>query len=871
MEKTVVGILAHVDAGKTTLAEALLYQSGRTRRLGRVDHGDTLLDTHALERERGITIFASQAVFTAGEREITLLDTPGHVDFSAETERTMQVLDYAILVISGTDGVQAHTRTLWRLLSLYHVPVFVFVTKMDFARRTCAELMAELQEEFGEGFVDFSNDGLPQQMEQLALMREDLLEKYLDGNTLSDADIISLIRSRRVIPCCFGSGLKLRGIEAFLDVLARYAAAPPRLEAFGAKVFKIGSDPQGNRLTHMKITGGTLRVRDMLACGSIQEKIGQIRIYSGERFTAVEEAAAGSICTVPGLTATHAGQGLGAEASSGEPVLEPVMRFRLVLPQGCDAQTMLPRLRRLEEEDPQLHVTWNSRLQEIHVELMGEIQAEILRSLIEERYGVPVTIDSGRILYKETIRNTVEGVGHYEPLRHYAEVHLLLEPLARGSGLVFASTCSENSLDRSWQRLILTHLAEKQHLGVLTGAPVTDMKITLTAGRAHIKHTEGGDFRQATYRAVRQGLMQAQSVLLEPYCTFRLEVPAEQIGRAVSDLRMRRGSIGAPESSGSMMLLRGRGPASTLNGYAMEVAAYTGGTGRFITEPDGYDECCDAEKVITAAAYNPESDLENTPDSVFCAHGAGFPVKWNRVPEYMHLESTLAKPKNGFVPGVRYRNLRLDDKELEAIMEREFGPIRRPSYRPPAITAKMEEEPSSPAPPPHVCVIVDGYNVIHAWDGLRSAAEAELENARRQLMDVLCNYAAYTKYDVILVFDAYNVAGNHGSRFTYHTIRVVYTEERETADMYIEKLIARIGKNDRVRVVTSDALIQLSAVRVGVLRVSAAEFEREVDAVQRNIDALLHDLTLQRTANVGEALAYKKNDSDAADARRQSE
>ena len=863
MNNTVVGILAHVDAGKTTLAEAILYESGRTRRLGRVDRGDTQLDTHDLERERGITIFASQAAFTVDGRSFTLLDTPGHVDFSSETERTLQVLDYAVLVISGTDGVQSHTRTLWRLLTLYRIPTFLFITKMDFARRSRAEILGELREEFGEGFVDFGADEATRQ-EQLALLREDLLEKYLGGCMLSEEDTVSLLHARLLFPCCFGSGLKLDGVAELLSTLSRYAQPAQYPDTFGAKIFKISADPQGVRLTHMKITGGVLHVRDALLCGETEEKVSQIRQYSGARFVTGEQVSAGGICTVPGLTATYAGQGLGAEPSSGENVLEPVMRFRIGLPEDADIRVMLPKLKRLEEEDPQLHITYSTRLGEIQVELMGEVQAEILRSLIAERYGVEVTIDSGTILYRETIRKTVEGVGHYEPLRHYAEVHLLLEPLPRGSGLVFTSKCPENSLARNWQRLVLTHLAEKQHLGVLSGSPITDMRITLMSGRAHIKHTEGGDFRQATYRAVRQGLMRAESVLLEPYCTFRLEIPPEQIGRAVSDIRMRDGTFGTPENDGAVTRLIGRGPASSLNDYALEVAAYTGGTGRFLTEPDGYDECPHPERVLRAAAYDPEADLENTPDSVFCAHGAGFTVKWDRVPEYMHLESALEKPRADGVQHVRMQNLRLDDKELEAIMEREFGPIRRPSYRPPAVVAEEAAEDVRSAPPRHTWVIVDGYNVIFAWDALRNEAERELANARRMLVDILANYAAYTKHEVVLVFDAYKVPENHGRREESHGIRIVYTAERETGDMYIERLITKIGKNDRVRVVTSDGLIQLSAWRVGVLRVSAREFEEEVASVQREIAGMLDRLGADGVSRIGDILAQKNGEPGRA-------
>ncbi|MBQ4369590.1 MAG: TetM/TetW/TetO/TetS family tetracycline resistance ribosomal protection protein, partial [Oscillospiraceae bacterium] len=686
-----IGLLAPVDAGKTTLAEAMLYQTGKIRKLGRVDHGSTLMDAHELERERGITIFASQAVLNYGGREFCLLDTPGHVDFSAETERTLQVLDYAVLVVSGTDGVRAHTRTLWRLLELYNVPTFIFVTKMDFARREREDLMRELQEELSPQCIDFSKDASGR-FEALALCREDLLDRFLETGRVSDKATEELIRARKAFPCCFGSGLKLEGIDEFLEVLGKYAFAPEYGEAFGAKVFKITYDNQGSRITHMKITGGSLKVRDSVKYGDQEEKISQIRIYSGARFTAADEAPAGTVCAVTGLSATKSGQGIGAEEAAEKPYLEPVMNYRVVLPPDCDAETALVKLRRLEEEDPQLNITWNSHLKEIHVGLMGEVQAEILRSVALERFGMNIKIDSGRVMYKETIEDVVEGVGHYEPLRHYAEVHLILEPLPRGSGLVFSSRCSEDLLDRNWQRLILTHLAEKQHLGVLTGSPITDMKITLAAGRAHMKHTEGGDFRQATYRAVRQGLMRAQGVLLEPYYAFRLEVPPEQLGRAINDIRMRSGSFDTPEDSGGMSVLKGRAPVTEMNGYASELASYTAGHGRLRCDVDGYDICHNPQEVIAELAYEPESDLENTPDSVFCAHGGGFTVKWSEVPEYMHLESCLKQKTEEFEPKVVQRNLNIDDKELEKIMEREFGPIKRPLYSPPsAVSSELPE------------------------------------------------------------------------------------------------------------------------------------------------------------------------------------
>ena len=833
MKKIVAGILAHVDAGKTTLAEAMLYRTGKLRKIGRVDHGDTALDTHTLERERGITIFASQAVFSTDKIEVTLLDTPGHVDFSSETERTLSVLDYAILVISGLDGVQSHTLTLWKLLKLYNVPTFVFVTKMDFARKSREEIIENLNSELDGEFVDFCDEAA--MAEGLALCSESLMEKYLGGETIDEKEIAKTVKMRQVFPCFFGSGLKLDGIDKFIKALEEYTIQPKYPEAFGAKVFKISHDPQGVRLTHIKVTGGSVKVREMIG----DEKISGIRLYSGAKFTTADEVKSGEICALTGLDKTRNGQGIGFEAAGEKPTLEPVMNYRVVLPPECDADTLLPKLRELEEEDPQLHVTWNSHLKEIHVGLMGEVQAEILKSIVAERFGVKIDIDSGRVMYKETIENTVEGVGHYEPLRHYAEVHLIMEPLPRGSGLVLKTDCSEDTLDRNWQRLILMHLGEKQHLGVLTGSPITDMKITLAAGRAHIKHTEGGDFRQATYRAVRQGLMQAKSRLLEPYFSFRLEVPSEQIGRAINDIRMKSGSFDSPEESGGMSVLRGKAPVTELNGYASEVAAYTGGRGRLYCESAGYDDCHNAEKVIAEMNYNPEADLDNTPDSVFCAHGGGFAVKWNRVEEYMHLESCLEKEKP-YTPPVNRRNLHIDDKELEAIMEREFGKPKYELYR---TTARNEEATADiELTERKNYVLVDGYNVIFAWDELKSLADTDLGAARERLMKIMCNYSAYTKNNVVLVFDAYKVPGNKGERFDFHNIHVVYTKERELGDVYIEKLISEIGKNDRVRVVTSDNLIQLSAVRFGVLRMSAAEFEREVDSVHAKIGKFLDEI-----------------------------
>ena len=847
--RVVIGITAHVDAGKTTLAEAMLYRTGQLRKLGRVDHGSAAMDSHLLERERGITIFLSQAELPLGDMEVTLLDTPGHVDFSAEMERTLSVLDYAILVISGVDGVQAHTRTLWRLLELYRVPTFLFVTKMDFGRRDRDCLMESLRHELGEGCVDFTPAARDRRMEQLATCREDALEAYLDTGMVPEELVRQLVRQRLVFPCWFGSGLKLEGIDEFLEGLARYVEPPAYPAAFSARVFKISHDAQGKRLTHLKVTGGTLRVRDAISYGGRQEKAAQLRIYTGGRFRPVDQVPAGGICAVQGLTATWGGQGLGEREEAVRPVLEPVMRYRMALPPDCDSRVLLPQLRQLEEEDPQLRFT--ARDGELHVSLMGRVQAEILRSLVAQRFGVEVELDRGRVLYKETIDAPVEGVGHYEPLRHYAEVHLLLEPLPQGSGLVLATRCPEDDLDRSWQRLIMTHLQEKTHLGVLTGSPVTDMKITLMSGRAHIKHTEGGDFRQATYRAVRQGLMQARSRLLEPYYAFRLEVPPEQLGRAISDVRLRSGSFDAPEEAGDMTLLRGRVPVTEFDDYAQEAASYTGGRGRLSLEPAGYGPCHNPDAVIAAADYDPEADLENTPDSVFCAHGGGFPVKWNRVAEYMHLPGCLEKPRDEEAPA-RRRCIRLDDAELEAIMAREFGPVRRPLYRAPE---KRETLPDTGLREiGQRYYVVDGYNVIFDWDELHALADRDLSAARERLMDTLCGWAAFTHTQVVLVFDGYKVPGSLGEKFDYRGIHVVYTKERETGDMYIERFLQQVGKNDHVRVVTSDGLIQLSAVRTGVMRMSSAEFGRQVAEASDQIQAFIARMHQSGGSTIGQRM-----------------
>ena len=867
MNRATVGLLAHVDAGKTTLAEAILYRCGLLRSLGRVDHGDTTMDYDPLERERGITIFAAQAHVEWGGWELTLLDTPGHVDFSAETERMLQVLDYAILVISGTDGVQAHTRTLWRLLVHYQIPTVLFVTKMDLARSSRAELLDSLCRELGDGVVDFSPDN-PQRDEALAMCAEPAMEEYLSDGAISPATLGDMLAAREIFPCFFGSGLKLEGIDAFLDTFT--ALMKPRLwpEQFGARVFKITHDPQGVRLTHLKVTGGTLRVRDSLFYDGLEEKATQLRRYQGGRFTAAEEVLPGQVCAVVGLSTARNGQGFGMEAAAVSPVLEPVMHYRIGLPAGTDARLVLPKLRQLESEDPMLRLRWDPRLQELSVGLMGEVQAEVLKSLILDRFDLAVELGQGRVLYKETIDRTVEGVGHYEPLRHYAEVHLLLEPLPRGSGLVFASTCSEDKLDRHWQRLILTHLAEKEHLGTAIGAPITDMKLTLAAGKAHLKHTEGGDFRQATYRAVRQGLMQTPSVLLEPWYRFRLEVPTAQIGRAITDIKARFGSFDTPEDLGGMSLLRGRAPVSAMTDYARELAAYTRGLGKLSLQVEGYDLCHDPEAVRAANPYDPEADLDNTPDSVFCAHGGGFTVKWDKVFANMHLESVLA-PKREQTAAPR-RRLTMDEKELQAILEREFGPIKRPQYSaevwrgidrgrsetttPPHPSSGSRETPDATFPQGGRLLVVDGFNVIFAWPDLAALAETDLAQARERLMEILANYAAFTRTETILVFDAYQVKGGKGERFDYHSVRVVYTKENETGDAYIERLLHDIGKNTQARVVTSDNLIQVSALRSGVIRQSAREFGEEIDRIYGDIEQFLRSHNRQRMGTIGENL-----------------
>ena len=839
--RLVLGIFAQVDAGKTTLSEALLYKTGALRTLGRVDRGDAHLDTHELERARGITIFSKQARFETERLAVTLLDTPGHADFAPEAERVMPVIDCALLLVSGTDGVQGHTLTLWRLLQHYGVPVVLFFNKMDLPGADRAALLADARTALSDRCAALDD------AESVALSSEALLEHFLNTGALDDALAADAVAKRELFPCLFGSARQLDGIDELLRALEHLAPVPVYPAELSARVYQIAHDPQGNRLTFLKVTGGTLAVRSAVCCHRpdgepLEAKVTQLRLYSGAEFEAVQQVPAGDVCAALGLSGLLAGDTLGDAAPDRGAALEPVMSYCIRLPADLDPQLALPKLRLLEEEEPQLRMVWDARLREIRVQLMGAVQLEILQSLIRMRFGWDVTFDTGRISYRETIAAPVEGVGHFEPLRHYAEVHLILAPLPQGSGLVFDTVCSEDVLDRNWQRLILTHLQEKQHLGVLTGSPVTDLRITLAAGRAHLKHTEGGDFRQATYRAVRQGLMKAESILLEPYYAFRLTVPPEQIGRAISDIRAKSGSFDPPVETPGGTLLQGRAPVSELRDYARDVAAYTRGRGRLSCEVAGYFPCHNTEAVVAALAYDPAADLENTPDSVFCSHGAGITIPWDQVEENMHLESVLP-PKPAAAPAaaprVRTQNLDLDEKELQRIIEREFGPQKTPLYRPPA--AKAEAAVTLP-PRRKEYLIVDGYNMIFAWDGLREQAGYDLSGARERLLDLLSNYCGFHPCELIVVFDSYRVRGGTGSRSRHNNLRVVYTQEDESADLYIETLVGKIGRNYAVRVATSDALIQLSALRSGVLRVSAAELERELERTNGEIAAVLRRL-----------------------------
>ena len=841
MKRTVIGVLAHVDAGKTTLSEAMLYISGSIRNFGRVDHGDAFLDTFALERQRGITIFSKQALLTLPDLNATLLDTPGHVDFSAEMERTLDVLDCAILVISGPAGVQSHTLTLWRLLRQRHIPTFVFINKMDLPGPTKAEILDDLRRSLGDGFADFSDPD----PEALAMGSEELLEEFLQTGEVSQAALNRAIHGGTLFPCWFGAALKLEGVEAFMDGLAAYVPARTEGGPFGARVYKISRDEQNVRLTHLKVTSGTLQVRDMLSGDGWEEKATQLRVYSGAKFQAVDQVFPGDVVAVTGLTRTLPGLGLGVENQGLPPVLEPVLTYRVLLPEGCDLHRALLQFRQLEEEDPQLHVDWNQHLQEIRVRLMGPIQLEILQQQLQDRFGLAVAFSQGSILYKETIAGAVEGVGHYEPLRHYAEVHLLLEPAPRGSGVKIQTACREDDLDRNWQRLILTHLYEKQHLGVLTGSPITDVTITLMSGKAHLKHTEGGDFRQATYRAVRQGLMQAKSILLEPWYDFRLEIPQSCVGRAMTDLDQMGAQFNPPESLGDLAVLTGSAPVAAMEEYPQTVTAYTRGLGRFSCSLRGYAPCQNQSKIVDKTGYDPQADLENSPDSIFCAHGAGFPVPWDQVPRYMHLPSVLEIPKEE--PPMRdlaaeYCAIVATDKELQQIFERTYGPIKRTALqamRPARHELKDKTYKASPQLQGPEYVLVDGYNIIFAWDDLKKLAQDSLDMARSQLIDRLRNYQGFRQCPVIVVFDAYKVKGNPGSIERFGDFSVVYTKEAETADMYIERVTHELGKKHRVRVATSDGLEQIIILGHGALRVSADSFRQEVTQVEAAIREFL--------------------------------
>lgn len=863
-----IGILAHVDAGKTTLSEGMLYQSGSIRKLGRVDNQDAFLDTEEQERARGITIFSKQAVMKCEDTMITLLDTPGHVDFSAEMERTLWVMDYAILVISGGDGVQGHTMTLWKLLQRYHIPVFIFVNKMDQPGTDKKRLLLEIQKNFGEECVDFDNQNTDSFMEQIAVCDETLLECYLGGKAIKKEEIGELIVQRKVFPCFFGSALRMNGIDTFMNGILDYMVQPPSKEEFGARVFKIVRDSQGNRLTYMKITGGSLKVRDLLhgtsrfylhhekgesGISEWEEKVNQIRIYSGEKFESVQEVVPGMVCAVTGLTKTYPGEGLGEEKDAGLPTLEPVLTYSLELPEEMDAARFIPMLRQLEEEEPELHIMWQEETKSIQLKLMGEVQIEVLRKQIYERFGVLVNFGMGHIVYKETIRNVVEGVGHFEPLRHYAEVHLKLEPGEEGSGMQFLADCSEDILDKNWQRLILTHLEEKEHVGVLTGSPVTDMRITVIAGRAHVKHTEGGDFRQAVYRAVRQGLMQAESMLLEPYYEFRLVVPAGMIGRAMTDIENMSGHFEPPVIEEEQAVLTGSVPVAAMQGYQVMVNAYTKGRGSLFCTLKGYGPCHNEEEVIQEIGYRAEEDAENPSSSVFCAHGAGFIVPWNQVKEYMHVDSVMQRQENQNTGKMPVSNSGLfeysiDEEQIEAILNRTYHANekaakhyhRKQRHNPVTVYKKQVKQGYK-----EKYLIVDGYNIIHAWDELKCLVDDNLDGARMKLLDILSNYQAFTKCETIVVFDAYKVKGNIGEMLDYQNIHVVYTKEAETADSYIEKLTHQMSKEYSVTVATSDGLIQLITRGQDCTVMSARELREEIERVNTSIREYLTDGTIR--------------------------
>jgi len=846
--KLVVGILAHVDAGKTTLSEGMLYLNGKIGKLGRVDNKDAYLDTYELERARGITIFSKQAVFEMGDMQITLLDTPGHVDFSAEMERTLQVLDYAILVVSGADGVQGHTKTLWRLLDMYRIPVFIFVNKMDQAGTDRKKLMKELKSQLEEGCIDFGQDRSEVFYDQLAMCNEAIMEDYIAEGSVELDKIRQAVRDRQVFPSFFGAALRLEGIESFMQGIMRYAVIPAYPEEFGAKVFKISRDEQGNRLTHMKLTGGRLKVRDVVKNKGWEEKVNQIRIYSGQKFQPVTEIEAGSVFAVAGLTQTRPGEGLGAEEESDAPVLEPVLSYRIMLPEGCDPRMFIPKLRQIEEEEPELHIVWDEELQEIQMQIMGEVQLEIMQSLIQSRFGISVSFDSGRIVYKETIANVVEGVGHFEPLRHYAEVHLLLEPGEPGSGLEFGTDCSEDVLGKSWQRLVLTHLMEKSHKGILTGADITDMKITLVSGKAHNKHTEGGDFREATYRAVRQGLMEAQPVLLEPFYSFQLELPEKMVGRAMTDIEKMHGSCEISSTNGEQAIITGSAPVVAMKNYQKEVVAYTRGMGRLFCTLKGYEPCHNLEEVVAEIGYNPDNDYGNPTGSVFCAQGSGFIVSWDQVKKYMHLESYL-QIKAGTADETPSRPVsfkeerNISPQEIDLILNRTFyaNQGRKSSWKKRRAARDSYYEPSNRNIRRGETVIrkeyllVDGYNVIFAWPELKALAEENMDGARTRLLDILCNYQGIRKCRIIAVFDAYRVQGHREETAVYNNIHVVYTREAQTADQYIEKFAYDNQMKYNITVATSDGLQQIIIRGAGSSLLSARELKLEIDSANQRI------------------------------------
>lgn len=849
MKKITFGILAHVDSGKTTLSEAILYKTGEIRKLGRVDHKNTFLDTHFLERERGITIFSKQAKFNLGDMSCTILDTPGHSDFSNETERTLQVIDYAILVISGSEKVQSHTETLWDLLKRYNIPTFIFVNKTDLSGVNRDDVMYTLKKRLSDGCIDFFHYDKEKLLEELSLCDEELMQEYLEDEKLSYDTIKKCIVKRKIFPCCFGSALKMEGVDEFLKLLEKYVSVPIYNEKFGAKIYKISEDENGNRVTHMKITGGELKVKSAVSYTAddvkYNEKINQIRIYSGKKYNTADTACAGTVCAVTGLTSAYVGQGLGSEENSSLPVLEPVLTYGIILPPDIDSHVAIEKLRILEAEDPQLHVVWNERSGQIQVRLMGKIQLEILKEIIRERFGFEVEFTAGTIAYRETVSKISEGAGHYEPLRHYAEVHLLIEPGERNSGLVFETDCREEVLDKNWQRLILTHLKEKTHLGILTGSPVTDIKFTLKSGKAHLKHTEGGDFRQATYRAVRQGLRKNESILLEPFYKFRLEVPMENTGRAITDIQQMCGSFQPPETIENMTVINGEAPVSEMCDYYNEVISYTKGRGRISCTFKGYEPCHNSEEVIAEFGYNCDGDTENTADSVFCSHGAGFVVKWDEADEYMHLPSCLEQ--NNYAEEItpvqvkRYKDILASDKELMEIFERTYGPIKRDIKKAFEPSRKKENEKykAKPVPKGPEYLLVDGYNIIFSWENLNKLAKENLEHARNKLIDILCNYQGFRRCELILVFDAYKIKGGTRSVEKVHNISVVYTKEAETADMYIEKVTHEIGKERRVRVATSDNLEQVIILGNGATRISANEFYNEVTAVEKAIREII--------------------------------